>query len=67
MGIKRIPVDTLADEIHEPVVLEGEATELLPSDRIYLNEKGEVIDPRQDAKLIDLKGRELELPDTTYF
>lgn len=68
MALRRIPIQNLADPRHEVVVLEGRANERLPSNRVYVDlDTGKVINGSKGARLSQLRGREIELPRTTWF
>lgn len=68
MSIKRVPVETVADQTHGSIMLEGDTRDSLPSDRVYVNpSKGEVVDGQRGGKLGDLAGDEIEMPRTRWY
>ncbi len=64
--MKRIRVNSVADEKHGQVVLEGRHNERLPSNRMYISQDGTIIDPREGGSFSQLQGGEIEFPRTTW-
>jgi len=66
--MRRIPIESLADGQHGRIALEGENTERLPKDRVYIDPKtGRIVDGGKGGKMGDLKGGMAELPKTTWW
>jgi hypothetical protein len=64
--MKRIEVDSVADNKHGKVIYEGRPSERLPSNRLYIAKDGTIIDPREGGSLSQLQGGEVEFPRTTW-
>jgi hypothetical protein len=68
MPIKRIPIETVADPAHRSMYFEGDESELLPVDRVYIDPiSGSVRDGCRGHRLGDLHGHEIEIPRTTWY
>jgi len=64
--MKRIEVNSVADDKHGKVIYEGRPSEMLPSNRLFIAEDGTIVDPREGGSLSQLRGGEIEFPRTTW-
>jgi hypothetical protein len=64
--MKRVHVNSVADDRHGQVALEGRPSERLPDNRLYIKENGTIVDPREGGSLSQLDGGEIEFSRKTW-